>query len=80
MSPEHKIEFNSIFNKLSQVQRDHLMVNFDRGESCILEYEPGKFLGCHVATDNSYYTIIGASEFWCYGQLNVPKMEVVADA
>ncbi len=70
MTEEQKTEFRCIYSNLSQEQIDHLMANFDRMESCILEYETGKFLGCHLAAVESHYTIIGQNDNgWCYGLL-----------
>lgn len=72
MNDEQKVEFKAIYNSLTQEQKDHLMSNFDRMESCILEYDSGKFLGCHLAAVESHYLIKGQSEFWAYGFLKNP--------
>lgn len=67
MSEEQKIEFKTIYKNLSQDQRDHLMSSFDKMESCFIEYETGKFIGCHLGAVE--YEILGQNEFWSFGLL-----------
>lgn len=62
-------ELQTIFDGLKQEQKDHLMQSFDKMECCILEYEPGKFLGCHLATVESFYEVLDKTEFWFYGNI-----------
>lgn len=77
MSNEQRAEFKKIFSSLSEERRSHVMSSFDKEESCILEYEAGKFLGCHLAAVETHYNIIAQSDNgWCYGLFKVRVLEV----
>ncbi len=58
--------FKEVFAKLTIEQRNHIMSYFDRGESCSIEYEPGKFLMCHSQKDESLREI-ASNEYWRIG-------------
>lgn len=55
-----------VFSKLTETQREFIMNAFDKLEPEILEYEPGKFLGCHCK-ELSAYDIQAQNDFWFVG-------------
>lgn len=59
------MNLDDIFDSLSTEQRLHLLSSFDKLEPCFLEYETGKFLGCHLIS--VHFTVLGRTEYWCWG-------------
>lgn len=69
MTPEQKTVFKTIFNGLSQTNRDHIMSYFDKMEMCIVEYEHKKFIACHMGVAESCYIVLGQNEYWSFGEM-----------
>jgi len=70
MNETEKQLMKSVFDKLTPAQREFIMNAFDKLEQEVVEYEPGKFLGCHCK-EYILYNVLAKNEFWFVGEAKI---------